>query len=219
MPHALQTGAGVTGRHSLSSKTPTRRFGSIVSGFRYYNPSVQRWINRDPLGEGAGVNLYRFVRNNAVGALDSLGLQAMPSPEPGPPIHIWEPPTNIHPLPVVGAPVAVIAGEVCSVVAGVVAGGAIIYILVCNSDTINNPPVTYPPYLPGQRNCPPIGATPPKGSAGDCQYERADPNFCYYWCGPPGQRWLAVTKKRFANSPCDKTKDVTDVTPVRPPQH
>jgi RHS repeat-associated protein len=33
-------------------------------GFRYYNPVSQRWLNRDPIGERGGLNLYRFVKNN-----------------------------------------------------------------------------------------------------------------------------------------------------------
>lgn len=40
----------------------------------FYDPSLQRWINRDPIKEQGGINLYTFVRNNAIGLLDSLGL-------------------------------------------------------------------------------------------------------------------------------------------------
>ena len=40
----------------------------------YYNASTGRWINRDPLGELGGVNLYGFVVNDPVVHTDKLGL-------------------------------------------------------------------------------------------------------------------------------------------------
>jgi hypothetical protein len=42
-------------------------------GFRYYNPVSQRWLNRDPIGERGGINLYRFTRNNPVKYIDKYG--------------------------------------------------------------------------------------------------------------------------------------------------
>jgi hypothetical protein len=33
-----------------------------------------RWLNRDPIGENGEVNLYRFVANNSITAIDPLGL-------------------------------------------------------------------------------------------------------------------------------------------------
>jgi len=43
-------------------------------GYRYYNPSTGRWLNRDPIGENGGNNLLAFVRNDGVNRLDILGL-------------------------------------------------------------------------------------------------------------------------------------------------
>jgi len=43
-------------------------------GYRFYNPDTGRWVNRDPIGEQGGVNLYGFVSNNPVNATDPLGL-------------------------------------------------------------------------------------------------------------------------------------------------
>jgi hypothetical protein len=40
----------------------------------YYDPGVQRWINRDPVGERGGVNLYTFVANEPSQSVDCLGL-------------------------------------------------------------------------------------------------------------------------------------------------
>lgn len=43
-------------------------------GYRFYDPSSQRWPNRDPIGERDTINLYAFVRNNPIGHVDKLGL-------------------------------------------------------------------------------------------------------------------------------------------------
>ena len=48
--------------------------GLIYFGHRYYDPRQGRFINRDPIGEKGGYNLYRFVSNNPVNGLDFLGL-------------------------------------------------------------------------------------------------------------------------------------------------
>ena len=40
----------------------------------YYDPGVQRWINRDPIGERGGLNLYKFTANSPVNDLDPQGL-------------------------------------------------------------------------------------------------------------------------------------------------
>jgi RHS repeat-associated protein len=43
-------------------------------GYRYYSPILQRWINRDPIEENDGFNLYNFVSNNSVHEIDPFGL-------------------------------------------------------------------------------------------------------------------------------------------------
>ena len=48
--------------------------GSGVSGRRYYEPELGRWLNRDPVAEGGGLGLYGFVENEPVGQVDLLGL-------------------------------------------------------------------------------------------------------------------------------------------------
>jgi RHS repeat-associated protein len=44
-------------------------------GYRFYVPMLGRWINRDPIEEDGGTNLYAFVRNNSINGVDLLGLQ------------------------------------------------------------------------------------------------------------------------------------------------
>ena len=50
-------------------------------GYRFYVPLLGRWINRDPIGESGGENLYTFVSNAALDVADFLGLE----PTDGPP--------------------------------------------------------------------------------------------------------------------------------------
>jgi RHS repeat-associated protein len=41
---------------------------------RYYDPSIGRFISEDPAGYNAGMNVYRYVRNNPLLFVDPLGL-------------------------------------------------------------------------------------------------------------------------------------------------
>jgi hypothetical protein len=59
----------------------------------FYDTSSQRWINRDPLQEPGGVNLFEFAASSPVSNCDPLGLEmpvwegplSHPPPEPPPP--------------------------------------------------------------------------------------------------------------------------------------
>jgi len=42
--------------------------------YRFYEPNLQRWINRDPIGEWGGINIYGFVGNNPMSRIDPWGL-------------------------------------------------------------------------------------------------------------------------------------------------
>ncbi len=44
---------------------------------RYYSPSLGRFLQRDPLSYAADSNLYRYVINNPVNAIDPLGLDVI----------------------------------------------------------------------------------------------------------------------------------------------
>jgi RHS repeat-associated protein len=51
--------------------------GLDVTRFRAYDPELARWLSRDPLRNAEfheGANLYAYVRNNPVNAVDHLGL-------------------------------------------------------------------------------------------------------------------------------------------------
>ncbi len=59
--------------YRFSSKEFHANSGSIYFGRRFYDPTLQRFINQDPIQELGGVNLYTFVANTPVNAVDPLG--------------------------------------------------------------------------------------------------------------------------------------------------
>ena len=42
-------------------------------GFRFYSPGLGRWMNRDPIEEQGGINLYSIVGNNPINNVDEYG--------------------------------------------------------------------------------------------------------------------------------------------------
>ncbi len=55
-------------------------FGAAAENpYRFYNPETGRWLNRDPIGENGGPNLYGYVGNDPVNKVDPLGRKAMVS--------------------------------------------------------------------------------------------------------------------------------------------
>jgi RHS repeat-associated protein len=60
--------------YRFSSKEYFQNSGLIYYLYRFYDPNLQRWSNRDPIEEKGGVNLFRFVGNNSVSRYDDFGL-------------------------------------------------------------------------------------------------------------------------------------------------
>jgi RHS repeat-associated protein len=58
----------------FSSEVWDSTLGLVDYTFRPYNPLDGRFVSRDPIGEDGGLNLYGFVKNNAICKWDSLGL-------------------------------------------------------------------------------------------------------------------------------------------------
>ena len=61
-------------RYRFSSKEWDAASGLYYYLYRFYDPNLQRWPNRDPLEERGGINLYEFVGNNPVSYVDQYGL-------------------------------------------------------------------------------------------------------------------------------------------------
>jgi RHS repeat-associated protein len=65
--------ASDTQPYRFSTKFTEGSTGLVYYGFRWYDAGKGRWVNRDPIGEEGGVNLYGMVGNNIIWALDILG--------------------------------------------------------------------------------------------------------------------------------------------------
>jgi RHS repeat-associated protein len=61
-------------RHRFSTKYFDIENGLYHYGYRFYHPALMRWLNRDPIEENGGVNLYGFCGNNGVVKYDKFGL-------------------------------------------------------------------------------------------------------------------------------------------------
>ena len=69
-----------TRQFSCGSKNAYRLLQVENPGLRFYSASLSRWINRDPIGEKGGANVYGFVGNLPVSTLDPRGLSANDPP-------------------------------------------------------------------------------------------------------------------------------------------
>ena len=61
--------------HRFSTKYRDHETGLYYYGCRFYDPLWSRWLNRDPIEEDGGINLYAFVLNDPVNWIDLLGLR------------------------------------------------------------------------------------------------------------------------------------------------
>lgn len=59
----------------FSTKFFTSEAGLYYYGYRFYDPVLGRWINRDPIEEMGGKILYGFCSNDALNKRDKLGLK------------------------------------------------------------------------------------------------------------------------------------------------
>ena len=75
-------------RYRFSSKEWHENSGLVYCLYRYYEPKLQRWVNRDPLGdvsfasvhvdvvssEKDALNVFRFLENDPLNFVDFLWL-------------------------------------------------------------------------------------------------------------------------------------------------
>jgi RHS repeat-associated protein len=71
------TGLAARNTQRFSSKEWHNASGFYAFGYRFYDPATQRWLNRDPIGEEGGVNLYGYVENDPINFIDPLGLSSI----------------------------------------------------------------------------------------------------------------------------------------------
>ena len=59
--------------HRFSTKYYDAETDLYYYGYRYYSPSLGRWISRDPIEEKGGLNLVSFCENDSISRFDPLG--------------------------------------------------------------------------------------------------------------------------------------------------
>ncbi len=73
-------GAALVNPFGISTKFTDRdssaEGGLVYYGLRYYHPRLGRFINRDPIEEQGGINLYAFCGNDGVNCWDYLGMNS-----------------------------------------------------------------------------------------------------------------------------------------------
>jgi RHS repeat-associated protein len=64
-------------RHRFSTKPLDTESGYYYYGYRLYDPLSGRWINRDPISEIGGINLYNSLSGDMLSEVDVLGQLAL----------------------------------------------------------------------------------------------------------------------------------------------
>src|SRR6266516_4387408 len=73
-PISLSGGLAGANVYRFSSKEIHVKSSMYYYAYRWYDPNLQRWLNRDPISEYGGINLYGFVGNSPIDLLDFFGL-------------------------------------------------------------------------------------------------------------------------------------------------
>lgn len=72
----LLSSSGAQASNNTYRYSTKEHFGSVglySYGYRFYSPGIGRWINRDPIGEDGGLNLYQAYINNPITYFDDYG--------------------------------------------------------------------------------------------------------------------------------------------------
>jgi RHS repeat-associated protein len=73
--------AGQGAKHPQKTQKTKKKwdFSGVAKyyGYRYYQSQTGRWINRDPIEEAGGLNLYEFVGNDGPTQVDFLGFSTI----------------------------------------------------------------------------------------------------------------------------------------------
>jgi RHS repeat-associated protein len=59
--------------YRFSSKMWHEHTALYYYGYRFYSPNLQRWLNKDPIQEEGGINLYEFVGDDGINIIDIYG--------------------------------------------------------------------------------------------------------------------------------------------------
>jgi RHS repeat-associated protein len=73
---SASAGNAETNAFGFSTKYAEQETGLVYFGYRSYWGGAGRWLNRDPIGEQNGPNVYAYLQNDTVDKIDPYGLQA-----------------------------------------------------------------------------------------------------------------------------------------------
>ncbi|MCK4983838.1 MAG: RHS repeat-associated core domain-containing protein, partial [Victivallaceae bacterium] len=80
-PFGVQTSAtgtyAATNRFCFSSEYYDSETQLVYYNYRYYSPTLGRWLSRDPIMEAGGWNLYGMIHNDLINNADLYGLVPM----------------------------------------------------------------------------------------------------------------------------------------------
>lgn len=93
-----QGGSSTSFAFGFATQYTDSESGLVYYGLRYYSPKHGRFINRDPIEEAGGNNLYGFVGNNPANAWDVLGLWCFSDEYGSPCLGGWAIPWNLDPF-------------------------------------------------------------------------------------------------------------------------
>ncbi len=81
-PYGIRTklGGDLDADFGFTGHYTNARSGLVLAPYRAYSPELGRWISRDPIEEDGGINLYGYVGNGPLQAVDPLGLVAFALP-------------------------------------------------------------------------------------------------------------------------------------------
>jgi RHS repeat-associated protein len=69
-----ETGSGALTDFAFTGHHYDRRSELSLTRYRGYDPTLGRWLSRDPIGLAGGVNLYGYVDNDPLSLFDPTGL-------------------------------------------------------------------------------------------------------------------------------------------------
>jgi RHS repeat-associated protein len=72
-PVLIEGAFAIVNPFRFSSKFTDTETGHLYYGYRCYVPEMGRWLNRDPITEKGGPNLYGMVGNDSINSYDYLG--------------------------------------------------------------------------------------------------------------------------------------------------
>jgi RHS repeat-associated protein len=74
MPYGVSSGSQHESQpFGYSTKRNDFASGLVYFGYRFYALHLGRWLNRDPLQEAGGINLYAYVNGDPLGYVDPDG--------------------------------------------------------------------------------------------------------------------------------------------------